>query len=496
MTMKKGMKINTVAWAAAAVVLAVAVPVNLIFSKLDKSIDVTPFGAYSLSESAEQALSSLEKPVDITVLYELDRFYDDSEPGEEAYMIADMYVTTLRQMAKFDKINLKEINIEKNPGFVTEKDPENLMNLAAGDLLLECNGKMRDISLRSLFTTNAETGSVEFYGENSILGAIGYLESGITPTVYFTEGHGEKSNDKCESLVHILEGQNYDVKTLNIGLEKKIPEDAVTLVMAAPARDLTAEEKDIIIDYTRDGGNLTMLLAPQAVKGNFTNIDAVLATYELAMDYNRVFETSSERYAGDDKYAVLCQYVDTDFNKPIIQAQGSSTLYMPETRSFYSLADDEEKSTVTQERLVQTFLNEELNAAQQCTSLSDVYGGNRTDRNGPGGVLYLAAKAEDSARNGSKLFVSGSFEFIEDESILEIMDKTGTASLAPYLFLSTISWMDKVNSDSLFPTRVSATDYITIPDRKTGNIILVLMIALPVLIAGSGVIVWARRRNA
>ena len=56
--------------------------------------------------------------------------------------------------------------------------------------------------------------------------------------------------------------------------------------------------------------------------------------------------------------------------------------------------------------------------------------------------------------------------------------------------------MDKINSSDAFPTRVSATDYITIPDKKTGNIILVIMIALPVLIAASGVIVWARRHNA
>ena len=54
--MKKGMKVNTIAWIAAAAVLAVAVPLNLIFTKADKSIDVTPFSAYSLSDSAASTL--------------------------------------------------------------------------------------------------------------------------------------------------------------------------------------------------------------------------------------------------------------------------------------------------------------------------------------------------------------------------------------------------------------------------------------------------------
>lgn len=488
--MKKGLKVNTVAWIAAAAVLAASIPVNLIASRLDKSVDVTPFNAYSLSDQAVETLSNLEKPVDITVLYELDRFYDDSEPGEEFYMIADMYVTTLRQMEKFDKINLKEVNIVEHPEFVKEKDPQNLMSLKSGDLLLECDGNKRDIALTSLFTTNGETGSIEFYGENSILGAINYLESGVTPTVYFTEGHGEASPETCASLASIIQSQNYAVKTLDIAKENSIPDDAVTVVMAAPSKDLTAGEKDVLLQYAGDGGCISLFMAPVKEKITFPNIEAILKTYQIGFDYNIVYETKSDYYAGDDRYAVLCEFVDTDFNKAIIDAQGSSTLYMPNSRSLYSLAgddDDESTNPVKQETLISTFN----------TAVSDVYGGNRTDGDAElGGVLYLAANVEDTSRNGSKLFVSGSFDFIRDETIVDIMNTTGEASLAPYLFLSAISWMDEVNSANLFPTRVSATDYISIPDTKTGNIILVIMIALPVLIASSGVIVWLRRHNA
>lgn len=485
--MKKGMKVNTIAWIAAAAVLVAAVPVNMIFSKLDRAVDVTPFSAYSLSDSAIETLSSLEKPVDITVLYELDRLYDDSQPGEAEYMMADMYVNTLRQMDKFEKINLKEVDIEKNPGFVSEKDPQGLMNLSAGDLLLECNGLSRDVSLSTLFTTNGETGSVEFYGENSILGAISYLESGTTPTIYFTEGHGEAATDTCSSLVSVIQSQNYSVKTIDISKED-IPEDAVTIVMAAPSKDLSTDEKNKILSYCSKGGNLTMLLAPQGEKITFPNIEAVLASYEIGFDYDIVCETNSERYAGDDEAAVMCEFVETDFNKAIIQAQAGSDLYMPNSRSLYSTQseDSDVESPVKQEVLIQTF----------DSACMLVYGGNHTGDILFDGVSYLAAIAEDTSRNNSKLFVSGSYDFVRDESVIEIMNTTGAASLAPYMLLSTISWMDKVNAQSVFPTRVSATDYITIPDVKTGNIILVVMIALPVLIAASGVIVWLRRRNA
>ena len=496
MSMKKGMKVNTIAWIAAAAVLAVAVPLNLIFTKADKAIDVTPFSAYSLSDSASETLANLDKPVNMTVLYDMDLLYEGSEPGEAEYMMADMFVKTMRQMEKFDKINLTEIDVITEPNKVEELDPDNLMNLSAGDIVLECNGRKRSIQFMTLFNTNKDTGSVEFYGENAILGAISYLQSGITPTVYFTTGHDEADPDTCKNLAGAIKSNNYEIKTLDIAAEKKIPEDALTVVMAAPQKDITAEEKNILLDYAAGGGNLSMFIAPVSTKTVFVNIEDVLKTYEVEMNYDRIYETSSGNCWNDDRYAILCQFEDNDFTSALKNLQ--PTLYMPNSRSFYSTqsTDDNEGTTsVKQEFLVGTIFDE--STAVQYTAFDEIYGGNINDSDyiSPGGQYLIALNATDSARNGSKLFLSGSYDFLRDEFNTEIAE-AGAASLGPYLFLSAISWMDKINSSDAFPTRVSATDYITIPDRKTGNIILVIMIALPVLIAASGVIVWARRHNA
>ncbi|MBP1591754.1 MAG: GldG family protein [Oscillospiraceae bacterium] len=496
MAMKKGMKVNTIAWIAAAAVLAVAVPLNLIFTKADKSIDVTPFSAYSLSDSAVTTLSNLEKPVNMTVLYDMDLLYEGSEPGEAEYMMADMFVKTMRQMEKYDKINLTEIDVITEPEKVEKLDPDNLMNLSAGDIVLECNGRKRSIQFMTLFKTNEKTGSVEFYGENAILGAISYLQSGITPTVYFTTGHDEAKPDTCTNFVGAITSNNYEVKTLDLAAEKKIPEDALTVVMAAPQKDLSSEEKNILLDYAAGGGNISMFLSPVATKTAFVNIEAVLATYQVEMNYNRIYETNSANCWKDDRYSILCQFEDNDFTSALKNLQ--PTLYMPNSRSFYSTQsadENEETTTVKQEFLVSTIFDE--STAIQYTAFDEIYGGNRSDADykSPGGQYLIALNASDSARNGSKLFLSGSYDFLRDDFNTEVAE-AGAATLGPYLFLSAVSWMDKINSSDAFPTRVSATDYITIPDKKTGNIILVIMIALPVLIAASGVIVWARRHNA
>lgn len=477
--MKKGLKVNTIAWIAAIVVLAAAIPLNLIFSKVDVSIDVTPYNAYSLSEKASQALEKLEKPVDMYVLYNLDELFEGANPGEEEYMMADMFVTTLRQMSAYDKITLHEVDITKNPEFVDEHDPDGYMNLGSADILLECDGNKRDINFRTLFTNNAETGSIEFYGENYIMGAIDYLQSGITPTIYFATGHGEKSLSEYSSLKSMLKSQNYDAKEIDLISEGKVPDDATTVLYAAPKSDISKEEKEILMNYLANGGNLTMLISPNSDKIRYRNIESVLASFEIAMDYNLIYETENGYCASDDPTTIMCKFVENDFTQGLRDSQGDISLYFSPSRSFYSIGDDDSKLEV--DPLVETYE----------TALSEMCGGEESDAQVPGGVLYIAAKAEDPTRNNSKLFVAGSADFMADATIQQ-----GYTILAPYLFLTTVSWMDTINTEMLYPTRVQTTDYISIPDTKTGNVILVVMIAFPILIAATGVLVWARRRNA
>lgn len=479
MSVKKGLKVNTIAWIAAAVVLVAAVPINMIFSKVDVSIDVTPYNAYSLSDEAMNAINSLEKPVDMYVLYRLDDLYEGTSPGQADYMKADMYVTTMRQMAESEKITLHEVNISDTPGFVDEKDPEGYMGLSDGDILLECNEMKRNVPFRTLFATNSETGSIEFYGENAIMGAIDYLQSGITPTIYFTTGHGENPLESYSNLENMLKTQNYAAKSLDISAEGAIPEDATTVLFAGPMEDISSEEKDILMDYAAKGGNITMLLSPNEKKIDYKNIEAVLKSYELAMDYNRVYETESSYHADDDKYTIMCKFYDTDFNQGLIKTQGDIALYTSPSRSFYSIGNDD--STIEAEPLIETYE----------TAASELCGGTRTDIEIPGGILYLAAKAEDPSRNNSKLFVMGSADFMTDKTL-----EQPYTLLMPYLFLTSVSWMDDANTEMLYPARVQTTDYITIPNKGTGHVILAIMIAFPILISAAGVIVWARRRNA
>ncbi len=480
--MKKGLKINVFVWIAAIAVLVAAVPINLIFSKIDLSVDMTPYKAFTLSDKAQETLSSLDKPVEIYALCDINELYKSYEKGEEDYMKVDMYAKTLRAMAKYDKVTLHEKDIITEPDFVKEVDPDGLMNLQSNDILVKCDGQFRNIqSNKDLFAINSETGNIEFYGENCIIGAINYLEGGAVPTLYFVSSNGENSVSDYTYLDNTLKTQNYSIKDLDLAKEKKIPEDALMLVFAGPKEDLSDEEMKIVQNYIDNGGNISMFMSPNEAPVKYKNFEKILAEFEIAMDYNRIRETQKEYFADGDPYTVMCTYTDVDFNKALIDSQEGISLYMPESRSFYSISDDESKTGIEVEPLIQTF-----NSAE-----SENYGGTDEDAPEIKGLMYIAARSENPNKNNSKLFVTGSAEFMADKTMSE-----GYTILAPYLFLCSVTWMDQLNSDMIYPTRVQSVDYMSIPNEKTGYIILAVIIIYPVLISLAGVFIWMRRRNS
>ncbi len=484
--MKKDAKISLIAVSGAICLFLAMIPIYLLFSKvLDVKVDLTPNKTFSLSDTATEQLKNLQHDINIYVLYDMDDYFmgDDgkrAEPGDIVYTKADLLTECLKQISAYDKVNINEYDIVRNPDLAKKLDPEGLMGIKEGDIVLECGEVRRCVIPSQLYARNEETENLEFYGESYFMGAIEYLDSQKIPTVYLASGHGSVTADKYSLLGNLLKSQNYALKEIDLTSEGSVPEDALTVVYAAPKEDITDHEKDLLLDYAKQGGNLIMLLSPNAKEIKYENIEEVLGTYKIGIDYNKVYETQSDLYAPDDKYTIMCNFVDNDFTKAISKTSGGLPLYMTPSRSFYSTKSADDTST----DIVVTPLIETNSSAK-----SEICGGIVKDANELSGILYLAANAEDTTRNGSKLLVMGSAEFMTDE----VMEK-GYTILTPYIFLQSVSWME--GTTFTYPTRVHSNDYISVPDKKTGNILLVIIIVYPILIASTGVIVWLRRRNA
>ena len=479
--MKKSLKTNGIAWLAALLLLLAAIPLNMLASMLDIKWDMTPNSVYSLSKDMQEVLDSISEPIDMYFFHELEKFRLEVKPGDDGYAQSAMIISTLDALNEHPKINFHSYDVDKNPDIVSEVDPSGELGIGDYSMVLKKGDIVRNIPINEMILYGETNGTAYYQGESLISGAIKFIESGQTPTVYFLKGHDEAPFSDYALMQSKLKASNYTSKELDLSKEDKVPEDAVLIIMAAPKKDISDDEAEKLNAYADNGGCMSFWMSPNEATLEYDNIEEIMASYGLAMDYNKVYETSDSYYI-DDKYKVAAELIDVEsgFNKELIEIYKDYYVIMPASRSFY--AANSEKEGLTVEPLIQTYDSAE----------SEACGGTKLSPSLPKGYLYLAAKSEDASRNNSKLVVMGNAEFINDENLA-----TTYTILTVQMYMTTVSWMDpSMTADFTIFNKIQSYDFMEIYNRGTGNRILALIIAIPIVIVAIGVAVWLRRRNA
>ncbi|HXC62697.1 MAG TPA: GldG family protein, partial [Nitrospiria bacterium] len=85
--------------------------------------------------------------------------------------------------------------------------------------------------------------------------------------IYFLEGHGEHGLDDGDragysSAKEGLERQGFEVKSLLLLEQPKVPSDATILVLAGSQRPILKEEQGVLSAYLKAGGQLLVMLDP------------------------------------------------------------------------------------------------------------------------------------------------------------------------------------------------------------------------------------------
>ena len=127
---QKNKKYTLMAWVMALLVLAVAIPLNLLAEQLDISWDLTPNKLYTLPDATTTLLDSLDTQVDIYLAEPLENIA--AEPETSALYLA------LLQYDSYDNINLVTFDLEREPKPANSLTPNNDFNLSEGDFLTKC----------------------------------------------------------------------------------------------------------------------------------------------------------------------------------------------------------------------------------------------------------------------------------------------------------------------------------------------------------------------
>ena len=145
--------------------------------------------------------------------------------------------------------------------------------------------KKKVVSFSDIIVTDMSsyyyTGSAsetKFDGEGQLSSAVNYVTSDVVRKIYQTSGHGETT--LSSTIQDLMDKNNYTLEGLNTVMNPEIPDDCELLLMYAPTSDLTADEKNSVESYLKDGGKM-MLLLGDTNSTELPNLASIMKTYGM-----------------------------------------------------------------------------------------------------------------------------------------------------------------------------------------------------------------------
>ncbi len=452
-------------------IIALAVVLNMVVDLADLKVDLTPNKLYSIEPATEQILKELGKDVYIYGLFD----EGTVSAGGEYKEVLDI----LNLYEKYPHIKTKIEDPDRNPGFIKQIDPDNLYNLEKNDFLVKCGNKMKKLSYYDLFSTQMDQQSFEIYktgssAEQGFTGAIKFVTSDKTPTVYFTEGHKELSlNSDFTRLKGYIEMNNYAVQPLNLLLKPEVPEDAEVVVFASPKEDLTVKERDKLAAYMKKGGNVIFLFDSMQNGPEFTEVNKFLMDYNIAINNDMVRENDESRHLPNDPYSLI---VDVESSEVI---PDNFSMFLSGSRSIRILKNEKEFVSVIS---LATSSGESVGEQIDKTAGEDMQG-----------PLDIAAAVDyKGGSKPTKLLVIGNASFISDSA---------ESQYGPYyrngmiFFLGSLSWMQGRANDTVIAPKAYQSNTLAINAMQATVTGIVVVVVLPLLILGCGTYVYLKRRH-
>ena len=446
-----------------AVVLALAVVVNILVSVLPVNLtkfDMSASQLYSVTSNTKVVLNGLTEDVTIYWIVQAD---------EE-----DAVIETL--LSKYeslsDHIQVVKKNPDVYPNFAQQYTDETVAN---NSLVVECGDKSRyipydDIYLYEIDYYNYTSYVDSFDGEGAITSAIDYVVSDEQPKIYLLEGHGEA--ELSSGFSEQLEKDNIVTEQLSLLTVDEIPEDAACLMIYAPSSDISAEEKEMLADYTAGGGKLLVIAGP-VEDASLDNLYSLIGDYGVTPAEGIVVEGDRNHYAYTP-LAIMPTLNSHDITDPLLEenyypilpmaqglvvdGSGSVTELLTTSDSAYSKAAGYEMATFEKEE---------------------------GDTDGP----FALAVSIDCGNEGQIVWFSSS-TFLEDA----YNETSSGANLN--LTMNAIASMIGESEAMAIRTKSLHYNYLTISE-STASLLKVTMIGVfPLLYLSVGIaVVWKRRRS-
>lgn len=432
--------------------------------------DWTFGGRNTLSEASVGVVKRLAEPLKITVF------------SADSGVLKDSVQDLVGRYQRHKKdIELLFVNPDTDPELVRQ-----LGIRMDGEMLLEYGGRSEQI--------------VEL-NEQVITNALQRLTRSGERWLVFVEGHGERSpfkqaNHDIQIWAQQLEQKGFKLQGLNLATEGRIPDNAAMLIIASPQVAFLPGEVALIEAYVRKGGNILWLLEPDGMMG----LDAIAEQLGLELEPGVIVDPSTQMFAIDNPtFAIVGDYgfhaLTQDFNMLTIYPMAAG-LDVEEQDNWQSQAF----LTTTANSWIETgvlkgeigFDEGEDTAGPLSIGIALTRQLQPAGRDGEeeedGFDEAGTAVAENSQEVQQRVVVVGDGDFLSNA----YLGNGGNLNMG----LNMVNWLSSDDQLLSIPAKTARDVSLNLSQTQLTVIGFYVLAVMPLLLAGSGLTIWLRRRKA
>lgn len=459
---KRRLKYGSYAVIVTLVVLAIFAVVNLIAAKQDWKIDLTKNKIYSLSDQTKQVLSKLNQDVNVYI------FYKKSGEDSNITQLVDNY----KKISP--RIKVQYLDADRNPEKVKEYGVDTY-----NSVVFESMKRTRNVSYYEVYTYGDNNESV-FAGEQKFTSAIKYVTSEKVPTVYMLQGHNEPGTDSLAAFTDALKSENYNVNTLDLLTQKKIPQDADILIDVAPQKGFLPEEIQELDKYFAGGGKGMFFIDPPTNEPqDISPLRAMLKKWGVEVNDDVVIEGDTNFYY-QNPTLLIPEMQEHEITSEL--KSNNFGVLMGYVRSLTLTSQPADKNNGYN---VQPLLKSSTNSWGK-VNLKNTIEKEVGDLPGPRDIAAVVSKKVGDKE--MRVLVFGSSNIINDQ-ILQL--GRGNKDF----ILNSAGWLRGTPEEITIRPKETIYGPITISSNQLFIISGIVLLLIPGIVLAMGLIVWARRRH-
>ena len=459
--------------AATAIVLAIAIAVNLFAGALPTGLtwfDTTSAQLFTISGQTENIVGGLE--TDVTIYWIV-------QAGQE-----DTTVETL--LDRYQDLSSRVRVVKKDPDvYPTFLESYGISNVYNNSLIVESGERCRYVSNEDIYVYDYSNyyydGSytVSFDGESTLTSAIDYVISENIPKVYCLTGHGEETIPTTFSTA--IEKENIEMEELALLTVEYVPEDADCLLVYGPQSDISADEKTKIEEYLGNGGNMILVTDPPQ-EAAFANLESLMARYGVTAAEGIVVEGNQNYYAWGTPYYLLPDLNSHTITSALID--GGYYVMLPVAQGLTVSGDVPDTVSVT----------ELLTTSSDAFSKAAGYGLTTYEKEEEdiGGPFALAVAIEETLDDG----LYSNVIWVSSTALLDEQSNEMVSGGNQDFFLNMLGYLCESEDSSIsIHAKSLSYEYLTMESSTASALMIVMLGVVPIAYLAVGVYIWFRRKH-